>query len=330
MKIIVEPANLWEDFKHAWIEGMAHTHWFKQPKIFDYNLEEELKDLKDDFKESNNLFLVAKVDKDDKLLGALCIKIMNNIALIRGWQPTVPPEKKEIGVAESLINYGLKSLKSRGVLKVNFRMKFPYNQPKTQIWPLELYRKFGFKQEIPIAIQLLADLRREKIYTNNYGDAVLETCDGYNLEEFVEFTLRAYASTQEDKAIHGWDSLVSNPEEILKCHQAIRNNKLGEFYGDCCKLFLVDSKVAGYILSVIRKSKYVPPFGLIANLGVFPEYRRGGIGYILLIKTHETFRNYGCLYAYVGTPETNGGAIKLYTKAGYKPVFKLITLFKKL
>ena len=60
MELEVAQARSWDDYKKAWIHGMKGVHWVKEPRLFDYNVEEELEDLQKGFEKPSNLFLVAR------------------------------------------------------------------------------------------------------------------------------------------------------------------------------------------------------------------------------------------------------------------------------
>ena len=62
MKITIDIASNWEDYKKAWIKSMENIHWFKENKLFDYNREEELEALQRVFKlgSDNNVFMIAR------------------------------------------------------------------------------------------------------------------------------------------------------------------------------------------------------------------------------------------------------------------------------
>ena len=64
-------------------------------------------------------------------------------------------------------------------------------------------------------------------------------------------------------------------------------------------------------------------YGTIACLGVFPEYRRRGVATMLIVDALRLFKMHGCRYAYVGTPERNIKAIRLYEKLGFEPIFRI-------
>ena len=146
----------------------------------------------------------------------------------------------------------------------------------------------------------------------------------------MDFTRRAYLSTPEDKAVHEGDPYVSNPDENMRVLRAVKEGGMGFSPSECWKIATLEDEIAGFVVGFMPKSKYRPQHGVIAEIGVFPEFRRRGTAYSLITEMHECFKKHGCHYSYVGTPETNETAIKLYQKAGYKPVFQMINFEKNL
>lgn len=121
----------------------------------------------------------------------------------------------------------------------------------------------------------------------------MTTNEKYTIEDFVDFTLKAYASTPQDRALHGWDPHVSVREEILKVLQSIKQGVHELSPCECWKIALVESETAGFCVSFMPKDQQRPPYGEIGLIGVFPEFRKKGIGYALVVDTHTQFRKSG-------------------------------------
>lgn len=327
--ILVERAHSWEAYRKAWMEGMKHLHWFEEQRLFDYNRKEELEDLQRNFGKPDNLFLMARPEGTDRIAGVLRVRLRDGVGVFRGWEPAAPLGERGKGVGEALINEALSLLQNRGIKKAFYMLKYPCDSPETALWHISLYKASGFKQIGPAGVLLIADLTRFRSLPIRTRGFATVGWDNYSLEELTDFVLRAYSSTPEDREIHRWDPQVSNREEILSTLRSAREGKLGSSPPDCRRVALVEGKPAGFIGSFIRKSKYTPHFGVIAPLGVFPEFRRRGIAYSLVMRMHRVLEEHGCDYSLVGTPKTNQRAIRLYRKAGYRPVFEQIHFERK-
>jgi len=329
MAIRVEKSESKDEYISAWIKGIQHLHWFKERRPFDYNRDEMIEELSKDFGKPDVVFLVATLAGSKKKVGVLGIKLQERVGVLRRWEPAVSLKERSSEVGEALIKKGLQWLRQKGAKKAVCLLRYPYDLPEAAEWHISLYKKCGFKQRGPVGLQLLADLSRTETPIRSLS-LKITTSESYTLEDFADFTLKAYASTPEDKATHAWDPFVSVREKILKGLISIKQEKHGLSPPECWKIGLVEGEPAGFAVSFIPKDKYRPSYGVIGLIGVFPEFRRRGIAYALIAEMHKCFRKHGCRYAYVGTPKTNKKAINLYKKAGYKTVFELINFEKQL
>jgi len=304
MEIVVEEAKSKDGYINAWIKGMQDLHWFKERRLFDYNRDEMIEELSKDFGKPDGVFLVAMLEGSKKNVGVLGIKLQAEVGVLRRWEPAVSLKERSSEAGEALIKKGLQWLRQKRAQKAVCMLKYPYDLPETADWHTSLYKKCGFKQRGPVGLQLLADLSRTETPMHS-SSLRITTSESYTLEDFAEFTLKAYASTPEDKAIHGWDPFVSVREKILKGLLSIKQEKHGLSPPECWKIGLVEGKPAGFAVSFMPEDKYRPSYGVIGLIGVFPEFRGRGIAYALIAETHKCFRKHGCRYAYVDTPKTN-------------------------
>ncbi|MFB0503553.1 MAG: GNAT family N-acetyltransferase [Candidatus Bathyarchaeia archaeon] len=332
MTIMIERARSWEEYMKAWIDSMKHLHWFEEERPFDYSREEELEEIHEDFNKPDNLFFVARVEEIGRIAGVLRIRKGKwrggGAGIMRGWEPAVLSEMRDRGVGEALIRKALDFLRDLELEKAVYILEYPYDSPETALWHINLYKRCGFEQRGPRGVTLLANISRSCNLLASIPDFIKTVgWENYTLGELADFILRAYASTPEDREIHGWDLLVSNRDEILDMLRSFSKGETG-FCPECCKVALVDGKPAGFIGALIPKWENRPPTGVLGPLGVFPEHRRKGIAYFLVVEIHRVLRRFGCYYSLVGTPKTNQKAIKLYKKAGYRPVFEQIEFEK--
>lgn len=318
-----------EEYLEYWTQSMVDVHWFEKQRLFDYNRDEMLEEIAEEFGKSGSIHLVAKSQDTGEILGVLEAKIRRDVGSLGRWEPAVPLKHRNSGAGEVLIEEAFSWLRENRVPRVTCVLRYPYSRPETGQWHTALYRKCGFVQKGFVGVMLLANLPKVQMAVQEVEN--FRIVNGhFPLEEFAGFTRRAYVSTPEDKAIHGHDPYVSNPEENMRILRAVKNGKYGFSPPECWKVATVKDEVAGFVIAFMPESKYRPPHGVIAELGVFPEFRRRGVGYALIAEMHECFVNHGRQYAYVGTPKTNEGAIGLYRKAGYRPVFEMVSFEKTL
>lgn len=312
-----------EKFLKYWTQAMADTHWFKEHILFHYTRDEMTEEITKEFAELCNLYLVAKSKDAKEIFSVLRVKIKENIGTLGRWEPAVPFKYRNTKAGEALIQKAFSWLRENNVRKVKCMLRYQFDRPETGRWHIILYEKCGFRQKGPKGMMLLADFSKIKMSPSKVKNLDIINRDEVSLEKFVDFTLKAYASTAEDRAIHGFDPYVSNREKNIKVMQAIKSGKFGFSPPECWKVALLGKETVGFVIGFMPKSRYRPAHGVIASIGVFPEFRRRGIAYALIDEMHSCFKKYGCKYSYVGTPKTNHPAIKLYLKAGYRPVFEL-------
>lgn len=149
-------------------------------------------------------------------------------------------------------------------------------------------------------------------------------------ENIGEYCVRAYGSTSEDLEIHGFDKSVSDYDTAVSAMGSIMGGRLGHSPDDFWKVALVDGEPAGFIGGFIKESKHKPVTGILGPLGVFPEFRRLGLGVFLVSEFFKSMKSHGCEYTAVGTPLANTNAIRMYEKAGYRMNCSLIFLEKTL
>jgi ribosomal protein S18 acetylase RimI-like enzyme len=152
---------------------------------------------------------------------------------------------------------------------------------------------------------------------------------GFSTEELADFTQRAYMLTPEDRAVHQGNAYISNRENVLKFLEAAKDGKMGFSPPEFWRVAKFKGNVVGFVVAFMRrKTKYQPAHGVIAELGVFPEYRRMGIAQLLITDVFKSFKKHGCHCALVGTPKANTPALNVYTKLGFVPVFENVFLQK--
>jgi GNAT superfamily N-acetyltransferase len=311
--MIIAEAGQWSEYLPAWETCKQGVYWFDEARFFDYTREEESRSLEEQFGEEDNIFLVAL---DPQPIGVLGIRVNGEQGTIRRYEPAV--KEGHIDVGEALIAEGIWRAALRGVRTLRTTLRFPHDAPSP--WQAALFRDHGFVDGRERGVQLIADLdstRPEPM------DVETTACDEFPLEEVAGFVLRAFTGTPEDRAIHERDHSVTRFEPALRTLRAIWDGRHGRTPPGFRKVALVDGEPAGFIISFMPEPGSRGPYGTIGGLGVFPEYRRRGIATALIGDTLRLFKMHGCRYAYVGTPERNIKAIRLYEKLGFEPIFRI-------
>ena len=91
-----------------------------------------------------------------------------------------------------------------------------------------------------------------------------------------------------------------------------------------CYLAIDNNKVVGLIMGIViayKEEDYLdykcPKSGNITELIISKEYRKHGIGNLLIEKLEQYFKSIGCKYIHVDVFAYNKNAIKFYSQKGY-------------
>ena len=324
---IVESTD-WLTYKSAWQECMKEFYWYQNNPVFDWNKDEELEEMETDFGKEGCVFLEARENSD--IAGVFGFRYRGQEGSLRRWEPAAINCSERKKIHEQLLKYALDHLAEKGVKRTKVIIKHPFDSPETTQHLLELYEKFGFERYQPDGVDLIAKLDEVPNSPKVQDNITIDTEQGAIPENIGEYCVRAYASTPEDLEIHGYDNSVTSYDTAVLVLRNILSGGLGRSPEEFWKVALVDGEAAGFIGGFIRESKHWPTTGVFGPVGVFPEYRRLGLGLFLVSELFQAMKNHGCEYAAVGTPSANTNAIRMYKKAGFKMNCHLIHLEKQL
>ena len=311
----------WDQYLEAWSFCMRDTYWFMETRFFDYSSEEVTDELLRDWDAGDSVFLIAT--SGEGVAGCMGIKIRERSGVVRRWEPAVPAPFRATGVGERLLGEAEKKAKDAGADTLLTTLRYSYEMEKP--WLGGLYESMGFKDVHP-GIQMLAGLEARAPEPSKGYELV--PCSSFGLDQLTEFTLRAFASTPEDQMIHGDSAPVSQPEAIRRAIEHQMSGGMGTSPPELNMVAVVGGEPVGFIRGIVIEDGYRPRYGLLAILGVFPEYRWRGVGYSLTLELMERFREQGLEYAFVGTPWNDYEAQRMYMRAGFRPVHR-ISFYRK-
>ncbi len=329
-EIVVDHANDWKTYSQAWSTAMKHLYWYHKSPIFDFNKNEELDEMRSDFGTPGNLFLVARVQDQDEIVGVLGLRYRDYMARFRRWEPAIIPQYRRSGVAEALLDQAFEHLASMGVKRVSYLVKHPFNSPECAADCLSLYKSSGFERNRPDSVDMVLALEDLRISSDSLNGVHVETGENYTFEDLASITVKSFTSTPEEREIHGFDKTVTEHIQATALLQRMAEGFYGYSPDEFRKIAVVDGAPAGFLGAFIMKSKYKPLTGILGPMAVLPAYRRQGIALNLVNEVLRTLYDYGCEYAAVGTPAANPGAIALYEKAGFNLSSRLIGLEREL
>lgn len=128
----------------------------------------------------------------------------------------------------------------------------------------------------------------------------------------------------EDALIRHLDRLCEIETECFRDEAFTREQilQLLKEYNCISLVARVGETIAGFVIGMMyvdRKALYAR----ILTIDVSPEYRRRGIGQMLLQEIERIFRDKGVKASHLEVREDNVGAINLYRKLGYEKIGKL-------
>ncbi|MHA3964420.1 MAG: GNAT family N-acetyltransferase, partial [Candidatus Thorarchaeota archaeon SMTZ1-45] len=291
---------------------------------------EELEEMRTDFDKPGNLFLTAKTQGRDEVIGVLGLRYRNTTARIRRWEPAVIPAFLKSSAAESLLNQAIKHLVSMGIKSVSCLIKYPVSMGDSFSHHLDLYRETYFEKSRPDSVDLITSLR-DVIHPSKTPQGVyVETGEEYEFEELASIVVNSFTSTPEEREIHGFDKTVTEHIQATALLQRMAEGFYGYSPDDLRKIAVAEGIPVGFVSAFLLESKYKPLTGVVGPVAILPDYRRRGIALHLIKEILYTLKEHGCEYAAIGTPAANEGAIALYEKVGFTLSCQITNLEKEI
>lgn len=329
-RIEVGFATDWETYSQAWTSSMEPLYWYKENPIFDFNKYEELDEMRADFDKPGNLFLEARLQDSNEIVGVLGLRYRDFMARIRRWEPAIVLEHRNAQTAEALLERAIEHLTSMGVKRIGYLLKHPVDSPELVEELMTHYRTAGFKHVRPDSVDMVMSLDDLKPSVNTPIDVIIETGESYTFEDLASITVKSFTSTPEEREIHGFDKTVTEYIQSTALLQRMAEGFYGHSPDEFRKIAVAEGVPAGFLGAFVIESDYKPLTGVLGPMAVLPDFRRRGIAQYLVNEILCTLKEYGCEYAAVGTPAANVGAIRLYEKSGFKLACRLVNLEKKL
>jgi len=312
---IVESED-WPTYRSVWMECMKDYYWYKDNPVFDWNKNEELEEMESDFGKPGNVFLEAH--QDDKIVGVFYFRYRDKNSNLSRWEPAVLNSSNATEIRTALLSHALNYLSQKGVERTRVTIKHPAENPDVAKHLLALYQESGFDRYQPDSVDLVTHLDDVPSPLTMQDNVSIDPHQCTIPENIGKWCIRAYGSTPEDLEIHGFDKSVTDYDTAVAVFKSIKGGRLGPSPDEFWKVALVNDEPAGFVGGFIKESKHKPLTGILGPLGVFPEYRRLGIGVYLVSELFKSMKAHGCEYSAVGTPSVNLNAIGMYQKAGYK------------
>jgi ribosomal protein S18 acetylase RimI-like enzyme len=316
-----------ERYLASWERCMWSAPWFDSDILFWYDREEELEELRSVFG-SKNVFLVAYEEGGSEPLGVLSAVMRGDTGRMLHWQPWVIPEWKTEGVGEALIAEATTAFRDMGARKMTFSIRYPCNAPESGAWLISLYMRCGFEQRGPIGLEMLIDLEHAETRPPPIEGMEITGRETLGVDDLVDYTLKAFGSEPVDRNYFSWDTLTTTRDGAQNFFEELIKGDRGYSPPEFFRVALVGGEPVGFAGSFASKTD--DSRGIIGPVGVFPEYRRMGIGSAVVLSALEVLRENGYRHAALGTQVDNLRAVALYEGLGFDDAFHGVILEKEL
>ncbi len=324
--IVVEPADDWESYCQAWSTAMEHLYWYQENPVFDFNKDDEIDEMRLDFEKPGNLFLVARLQDQDEIVGVLGLRYRDVVARLRRWEPAVIPQFQKTRVGRELLDQAVEHMTSMGVKRLGYLIKHPVESFDSVSELLSMFKEVGFERARPDSVDMTMALDDFHLQPEPLPDVDVETGENYTFEDLASITVKSFTSTPEEREIHGFDKTVTEYIQATALLQRMAEGFYGYSPDEFRKIAVVNGAPAGFIGAFAVESKHKPLTGVLGPVAVLPGYRRRGVALHLVKEALYTLKEHGCEYAAVGTPLANSGAITLYEKVGFKQSCRIVSL----
>ena len=306
------------EYGDAWNELMNEYYWYKESPVFDWNKDEEIAAIRRGMGQEGHLFLIARDKKSNRILGLMGARFAGERAQLRRWEPTVATDHADSSMGTDLLQEMAKQLKFQGVKNLRVLLKQPRSNPETSTHLKTLYESQKFKPSGKPSVDLV--LKLQQIVRPVEPSIHYEVRTGAELtpEQIASYVIKAYASSPEDLALFEPNSMTTDYDRALEFTNMVIRGDYGPAPNEFRRALFVNGEPAAIIGAFVLESEFKPLTGVLGPVGVFPEFRRNGIGRFLVQQVVEALRRFGCEYVAVGTEAANKKAIGLYEKVGFR------------
>ncbi len=226
------------------------------------------------------------------------------IGRIHPYRPCILPAYREKGFEVALIKSSIEHLRKCGAKKVRFSIKGSINEVMPYV---DLYRNLGFYiwREAQIMKRNLDDIPDLKPLI----PLKLLTSRQIGVDAFVNFFIECFKDSKDRDA-----SKIASDVQKVKLFIRRLLEREGEHHDpDCWMAAFAEEKFVGFAIATCREG-----YGLVAEVGVVPQFRRLGVGTFLTLKALQRLKERGAKEAFLGVDLQNMEAVLLYEKLGFK------------
>ncbi|HKZ94050.1 MAG TPA: GNAT family N-acetyltransferase [Candidatus Bathyarchaeia archaeon] len=227
-----------------------------------------------------------------------------NTGQIHHYSPCILPTSPQLEVSSALVEAAIKHLEEQGAQKLKYSIM---GRPSDTTPYIELYQALDFKI-VRKALIMWKKLDTPPEYTTPLL-IKLATLNQVNADCFVDLFMKCFQDSKDRDAAQ----IASNIEQTKKFIQQLREREGSNHDPDGWIAASLNGEYVGFTIAVQQGTD-----GLIAEVGVAPQFRRSGIGTYLTLKGLERLKERGFKQASLGVDVENTAAIALYDKLGFE------------
>lgn len=222
------------------------------------------------------------------------------------YRPCILPTYRRQGVGASLVRVAMGHLRKQGAQKIKFSIMGLNGDTSPYI---SLYQSLGFK------VWRKAQSMQRSL--DNIPDPA--PCSPLKLSTVRQISIDIFANLFsecfKDSGDRDASQIASNTEKTKQFLQHLREREGEQHDPDGWIAAQIGDRFVGFAIAVRDGND-----GLIAEVGVTPQFRRQGIGTFLTLKALQRLKELGFKQAFLGVDVQNVAAISLYEKLGFKKV----------
>ncbi len=292
-----------EAYVDIWNESFRTYSWYSEHPPA--TVESARKEIEKNRKESTYKLIFAV--SENRHIGFIEANVEDvKIGRILPYRPCILPTYRLPEVGAALVRVAMEHLQKHGAQKVKFSIMGLDSDTSQYI---DLYQSLGFK------VWRRAQSMRRSL--DNVPDPIshlplrLLTARQIGVDTFANIFAECFKEASDRDA----SQIASNIEKTKQFIQQLfeREGKHHDPSGWIAAQ--MQDKFVGFAIAIRERND-----GLIAEVGVIPQFRRQGIGTFLTLKALQRLKERGFEQAFLGVDLQNAAAISLYEKLGFEKV----------
>lgn len=292
-----------EAYVNIWNESFRTCSWYSKHRPA--TIEGARKEIEKNRKESTYKLIFAILE--NRHIGFIDANMEDVITgRIFPYRPCILPNFRRPEVGAALVRVAMEHLRKCGAQKIKFSIMGLNSDTSSYI---DLYQSLDFK-----VWRKAQSMRRSLDNIPDYAPHFplkLLTARQISFDTFANL----FAECFKDSSDGGASQIASNTEKTKQFIQQLREREGHQHDPEGWIAAQMQDKFVGFAIAIQKEDD-----GLIAEVGVIPQFRRHGIGTFLTLKALQRLKERGFKQAFLGVDLQNAAAISFYEKLGFEKV----------